>query len=387
MTTILELVLALSILWLGYAYFGYPILLWILARRQTPPQADHAHYEPTVTVITAAFNEAAVIGETIRNKLALEYPADKLDIIVVSDESTDGTDEIVNELADANPGRLRLIQQCPRQGKTSGLNLAVPEAGGEILVFADANSLYEPQAVRSLVGNFADPEIGYVTGKMVYSNPDGSVTGDGCTTYMRYENLLRSWETRVGSVVGVDGGVDAVRKSLYRPMSADQLPDFVLPLRVVEQGYRVAYEPSAVLRESALSSSGQEYRMRVRVTLRALWALYDLRHLFNPFRDARFSWQLTSHKLLRYLAFIPQIAAFLSNGLLAITHAGYRGLFIAQVLFYMMAGIGYLISNRNVSFAAATVPYYFSLLNLACLHAFGKFIRGQKQVLWQPRTG
>ena len=127
--------------------------------------------------------------------------------------------------------------------------------------------------------------------------------------------------------------------------------------------------------------------MRVRVTLRALWALYDLRHLFNPFLDARFSWQLTSHKLLRYLAFVPQIAAFLSNAVLAMTHAGYRALFVGQVLFYMMAGVGYLISGRNVSLAAATVPYYFSLLNLACLHAFGKFIRGQKQVLWQPRTG
>ena len=141
------------------------------------------------------------------------------------------------------------------------------------------------------------------------SIPHGSLVGDGCTAYMRYENKLRSWESAVGSVVGADGGVDAVRRSLYRPMRFDQLPDFVLPLSVVEQGYRAVYVPEAVLEEETLASEAAEYRMRVRVALRALWALWDKRALLNPVRFPLFSWQLASHKLLRYLSFAPLAAA------------------------------------------------------------------------------
>jgi cellulose synthase/poly-beta-1,6-N-acetylglucosamine synthase-like glycosyltransferase len=382
-----ETVLAVSVLWLVYAYFGYPALLWLLSSFSRRHSARDGSHEPLVTILTAAYNEAEVIGENLRNKLALDYPPEKLDIIVISDESTDGTDQIVEEIANAHPGRIQLIRQSPRQGKTSGLNLAVPRARGEILVFADANSIYDPGALRHLVAGFADPRIGYVTGKMIYTRPDGSISGDGCSTYMRYENQLRAWETRVGSVVGVDGGVDAVRKELYQPMRADQLPDFVLPLRVVEQGYRVAYEPRAILKEPSLTSSAQEYRMRVRVALRAMWAMWDLRQLFNPVQYPSFSWQLTSHKLMRYLAFLPQITAFIANGALWGVHPTYKMLFALQVAFYILAGLGHLLSSRGREFAPATVPYYFSLLNLACLHAFGRLVRGQKQVLWQPRVG
>jgi cellulose synthase/poly-beta-1,6-N-acetylglucosamine synthase-like glycosyltransferase len=261
------------------------------------------------------------------------------------------------------------------------------QAHGDIVIFADANSIYERDAIRHLVENFSDPTVGYVTGKMIYTNPDGSVTGEGCTAYMRYENRLRALETRFGSVVGVDGGIDAVRRKLYRPMRADQLPDFVLPLRVVEQGYRVVYEPRAILREPALNSADREYRMRVRVALRAIWALYDLRHLLSPARDLRFSWQLMSHKVLRYTAFVPQVLALFSNAMLWSQGSGFRWLLLAQVVFYLLAATGYAMSRRNAGFPLATVPYYLSLLNLSCAHATLKFLRGQKQVLWQPRVG
>ena len=159
------------------------------------------------------------------------------------------------------------------------------------------------------------------------------------------------------------------------------------PLRVVEQGYRVAYQPRAVLREGVVTSPDQEYRMRVRVTLRALWALWDLRGLFNPFRFPLCSWQLWSHKLLRYLAFVPQVAAFVANALLVGLHPVYLWLFVAQVAFYILAGLGFLSSRSNRPVAIATFAYYINLLNLACLHAFTKFVRGQKVVLWQPRGG
>lgn len=378
-----------SLLWwsvaaLFYIYFGYPLCLVLLAKVCPRPVARR-EATPRVTVIIPAFNEARHIAATIENKLAQDYPADSLEIIVVSDESTDGTDEIVERYVDRG---VKLIRQVPRQGKSSGLNLAAAEATGEILVFSDANSIYAPGAIRAMVANFSDERVGYVTGKMVYANADGSITGDGCSAYMRYENLMRDMETRLGSVVGVDGGVDAMRRSLFVRLNADQLPDFVTPLRVVEQGYRVVYEPTALLQEDALSEAGAEYRMRVRVSLRALWALWDMRALFAGRGGVLFAWQLLSHKLLRYLAFIPMLGAFLANALLAFGSAGFALLFLAQLGFYALAWHGYRAEQRKQGLSGVLgLPYYFSLLNLACAHAFLRFVKREKQVLWTPRVG
>ncbi|HHJ34396.1 MAG TPA: glycosyltransferase family 2 protein, partial [Gammaproteobacteria bacterium] len=270
-----------------YIYLGYPALINLLALFKTSASKDDVRGEtdglPSVSILIAAYNEEKDIKATIINKTELDYPGDRLEILVVSDESTDATDAIVKELAEESDISIRLFRQKPRRGKTSGLNMIVPEAKGEIIVFSDANSIYHKDALNRLVANFYDAEVGYVTGKMVYTNPDGSLVGDGCSSYMKYENWMRSKETILGSVVGVDGGIDAMRRGLYEPLRADQLPDFVQPLKVVEKGFRVVYEPEAILKEDALSNAASEYTMRVRVTLRALWALKDMRFLFNPF--------------------------------------------------------------------------------------------------------
>jgi cellulose synthase/poly-beta-1,6-N-acetylglucosamine synthase-like glycosyltransferase len=375
------------LLFLGvYPYAIYPVLVKLLGRISPRPVHSDDSFRPRVTVLTAAYNEAAHIEATVRNKLQQAYPPDLLDVIVVSDESMDGTDAIVEAIASQDP-RVRLLRQVPRQGKTAGLNLAMPEARGEIVIFADANSIYRPDTIAKLVSNFADPAVGYVTGKMVYVNPDGSLVGDGCSAFMRYENSLRAAETAVGSVVGVDGGVDAVRRSLYRPMRADQLPDFVLPLTVVEQGYRVVYEPAAVLTEDTLTTQGSEYRMRVRVALRALWALWDKRGLLNPLRSGLFAWQLGSHKLLRYLSFLPLAGAIILNWLLLDRGLIYVAGAAGQVLFALFVGVA--IAGPGVLRRSALGRYclYFALLNWASAVALTRFLRGHKQVLWQPRVG
>jgi len=341
-------------------------------------------YEPSVTILIAAYNEARHIQATIENKLALDYPKVKLEIIVISDGSEDGTDEIVKGFASRG---VRLIRQEPRNGKTSALNLAVPHARGEILVFSDANSLYAPEALRRLMRNFADSQVGYVTGKMVYSNPDGTTVGDGCSAYMKYENFLRVFETQAGSIVGVDGGIDAVRKVLYRSMRADQLPDFVLPLMVVEQGYRVVFEPRALLKEETLKSSGDEYRMRVRVSLRALWALWDMRKLLNPKRYGMFSFQLLSHKVLRYLGILFMIGAYISNALIMTKARLFRIVFLLQTIFYGAALAGHMLEKRGIFSRVLYIPYYFCLINIATGYALIRFLRREKQVLWTPRKG
>lgn len=377
----METLFWISAAWIAYVYAGYPLLAWLLSAL-AGRRVRKGEITPRVTVLTAAYNEAACIGRTVRNKLEQDYPADFLDVIVVSDESADGTDEIVGSLGP----RVQLIRQSPRAGKTAALNLAVARAAGEILVFADANSMYAPDTIRRLVSNFADPAVGYVTGKMVYVNEDGSLVGDGCSAYMKYENWLRASESGLAAVIGVDGGVDAVRRSAYRPMRADQQPDFVLPLSVAGQGYRVVYEPAAQLHESALSEHGAEYRMRVRVTLRALWALWDMRHLMNPLRHGLLAFQIISHKLLRYLAFVPLVTAFVISWSLAASDGLMLLAALLQTLAYGLAAVGWQGRGQNRSFLIG-FPYYFVLLNMACAQAVIKFIGGQRQAIWAPRTG
>jgi len=369
-----------------YPYLIYPVAVAFLGRLTNRVVRRDDAYTPHVTVITAAFNEEAHIGATVENKLRQDYPPERLDMIVVSDASADRTDEIVRGFAERDP-RVQLLRNEARAGKTSGLNLAIPRARGEIVVFADANSLYRPDAIAKLVRNFADPQVGYVTGSMRYVSADGSMVGDGCSAYMRYENALRLAETRLGSIVGVDGGVDAIRRNLYQPMRADQLPDFVAPLSVAEQGFRVIYEPDAVLTEETLSVQSQEYRMRVRVALRAFWALWDKRTLLNPFRFGLYAWQLWSHKLLRYLSFVPLAAAMALNWVLLPQGGVYALGAVAQVLFGILC-VAAVAGVRGVGQLSATrYCFYFFLLNWASAVAFVRFIRGQKQVLWQPRVG
>src|SRR6185437_1903068 len=294
-----------------YPYAIYPLCVAFL--RAIRPRTVHSDtITPTVTVVISAYNEVPYIEATVRNKLAQDYPEALLDVMVASDASNDGTDEVLSQLARQEP-RVTFFRQEPRGGKTAALNALVQRARGDIIVFSDANSMYDANTVRSLVAPFADRTVGYATGRMLYVDAQGSLVGDGCSAYMHYENRLRAWESAIGSVVGVDGGVDAMRRCLYVPMRADQLPDFVLPLAVVEQGHRVVYAPQAVLKEEALSSESAEYRMRIRVALRALWALWDKRALLNPMRFPLFSWQLVSHKLLRYLSVLPLTLAAVLN--------------------------------------------------------------------------
>ena len=381
-----EFVFCISLAVVAYVYIGYlasAVLLAKILNRNVSKQ----DIEPSVTVVISAFNEEQEIEQTILNKLAQDYQAGRLEVIVVSDGSVDRTDDIVRELVDRSDGRLRFLRQEPRQGKTQALNLAIQNVTTDIVVFADANSIYAPNTIRMLVRNFADPTVGYVTGRMVYTNPADSGVGEGSGTYISYENVLRVIETKLGSIVGVNGGIDAIRKNLYVPMRADQLPDFVLPLSVVENGKRVVFEPEAVVYEQTLANAADEFRMRVRVSLRALWALYDKRRLLNPLHNGLYAWQLISHKVMRYVAFLPLFGLLLSNLFITSVHPFYFGFLILQLVVYTFAVLGHFLRNRTIRMAELLVPYYFFILNAACGLAFWKFINGKKMVLWKPREG
>jgi len=363
-----------------WVYAGYPLLLWVMSRVSTRRTVSHREIEPTVTLIISAFNEGKVIRRKLENCLSLDYPRPRLEIIVVSDCSTDDTDKIVQEYE--NTG-VRLIRMPERGGKTRGLNYAVPRAAGEIVIFSDANAMYDPLVVRNLVRNFADPNVGCVTGESRYEVDGATDSTASENLYWRYELAIKRLESAAGSLVGGDGAIYAIRKNLFRPMRPADLSDFVNPLQITAQGYRNVYEPEAISMESGAETFDQEFRRKVRIVNRAWRGLWRVRVVLNPFRYGFFTVQVVSHKLLRWLVPVFMAGALVSGLFLMHRSALYASLGIAQLAFYLLAILGWLQSNRSSISRLFYVPYYFCLVNYASLLGILNYYRGQTFTMWQ----
>ena len=372
----------LAIFMILYPIIIYPSLVWFLGLIW-PRLVKRGSWLPSVTVLVPAHNEAQNIAATIRNKLEQDYPRDRLEIIVISDGSTDCTEDIVCEFCSQN---VRLIRREQREGKAAALNEGVRYARGEILVFSDANSLFSPDAIRRMMENLADSEIGYVTGQLAYRIQSVGTVGSGCSGYMKYENALRTLETRVGSIIGVSGGVDAIRRELYQNVPKQLITDFVLPLHVISTKHRVVYDDRAHSSEVANSELGSEFRMRVRVALRALQGITYMRRLCNPFRYPWAAFSLISHKVIRYCIFLFLIIAFLTN-LVLVTNPGYAALFIAQLIGYLLALVGWKKGLPKLVNKLTFIPSYFLVTNAAFAVAAIKFLQGKTMATWQPRGG
>jgi cellulose synthase/poly-beta-1,6-N-acetylglucosamine synthase-like glycosyltransferase len=380
--TMTEIVFWVSVFMIVYPYIIYPALIAVFGLLRPRPVRGSS-WTPLVTVLIPAYNEASCIAATVANKLDQEYPAGHLQIIVVSDGSTDGTDEIVRGFAS---GGVELIRRNPREGKAAALNEAVRHAKGDIIVFSDANSLFAKEAIRRIVENFADREVGYVTGKLQFRTLGPNVSGSGISAYMKYENALRTLETRCGSIIGVNGGVDAIRRDLYTDIPRQLITDFVLPLHVISTGHRVIYDERVCSVEVANKELGSEFRMRVRVALRGLQGLAYMRRLLNPMRYPGPAFSLISHKVLRYLAFLFLPVALVTNIMLSGVPI-YAGLLGAQVLIYGLSLIGLWHNLPRFAHRLTAVPTYFLLTNVAFTLAALKFLRGEKMATWQPRAG
>lgn len=365
-----------------YPLIGYPLVLCVIAALRSRVVARH-EWDPQVTVLIPAYNEAGCIAATIQNKLEQDYPAAKLQIIVVSDASSDGTDGIVESFA---PRGVELLRQATRQGKAAGLNEAVRHARGEILVFSDANSEFAPDAVRRLVENFADSQVGYVTGRLQYTHAE-EISGLGSSGYMRYENWLRRLETRVDSVIGVNGGVDAMRRKLYAAVPVDQITDFVLPLQVIAAGFRVVFDERARSREQANQEMGAEFRMRVRVALRALRGIVYARAALSFVRRPLPAFCILSHKILRYVGFLFLAGALMLNVLLATRSNLFALLLLAQSMLYLLALIGLARGLPRALQTLTALPTYFLMSNVAFAVAALRFARGDTLAIWKPRAG
>lgn len=366
-----------------YVYAGYPLLLGLAsllgARRPVRP----GDFEPVVTLIISAFNEADVIAEKLRNSLAIDYPREKLDIVVISDASDDGTDEIVWQFASQG---VRLLRMSDRGGKTLGLNAGVKGARGDVVVFSDANAMYVPDAIRKMVRNFADQEVGAVVGESTYAHAEGGAQQSE-SLYWKYETGIKRLETQIGSTVGGDGAIYAIRRSLYREMRADALSDFVNPMQIVMSGYRCIYEPEARSVEEAAEGFEKEFRRKVRIVNRAWRATWTLPALLNPLRFGWFSWQLVSHKLLRWLMPLFLVGFLIVNALLLDRGPLYSWVLAAQAALYFLALLGYFARRRASLPRVIYVPYYFCLVNIASARGIIEAYRGRTYTTWTtPRT-
>lgn len=374
----LELIFWLCAAVVFYVYVGYPLLLKLVHMLVGRTPVHEPTLEPPLTLVISAFNEEASIREKLDNTLQLDYPPARLQVLVVSDASDDRTDDIVREYA---PRGVTLLRMPERGGKTVGLNAALREASGEVVVFSDANAMYLRDALRRLAAPFADPAVGAVVGESTYHDSETASEASE-SLYWKYETAIKQLESETGSVVGGDGAIYAIRRSLYVPMRADALSDFVNPLQIVKSGHRCLYEPAAQSVEKAAEGFDREFRRKVRIVNRAWRAMLSMPELLNPFRYGFFAFKLISHKLLRWLAPLFLLLLLVSSAVLAGRSPLYAWALAAQLAFYALALAGHLLRKRERMPRLLSVPYYFSMVNIASARGILEAFKGETYTTW-----
>ena len=361
-----------------YTFFGYPLLLLAVApfrRRTVPDPAER----PSVSVLIAAYNEQASIRRKVEETLAQKYPAGKLEVLVVSDGSTDGTDEIVKQIDDP---RVRLLRVTGRRGKTYAQNEGVRECRGEIIVFSDATTVYHPESLHFLTSRYQDPSVGAVSGRYKYFDASGvSPTGLGSIAFWNYENLIKKLQSDIYSLTGCSGCIYSLRKSLYTPLPAAMLSDMVEPLCVLAQGYRIHFEDRAYAYEETTETSTQEFRMRVRIVTRGLSAVAYMSDLLKFWKHRWISFQLLSHKVLRWFVWLFLLGMFFSN-LALLDQPLYRITFLLQCAFYVMAALSPVLRFHTL-WKPLGIPLYFCTLHSAAMLGVYEFARGKRYVVWE----
>lgn len=369
-----------SIFAIFYAYFGYPIALSIIALfKPRQPYEPYEPYEPMVSLLISAYNEEGIIKEKLKNALSLDYPANKLEIIVISDASEDKTDEYVEDFFGKG---IRLLRQEIRQGKTAALNMAVPQARGEIIVFSDANSMYDRSAIKNLVKNFKNPVIGFVTGRTKYVSNHGSSATESTSLYNKIEQFTKGLESKIGSCVGADGAIFAIRKELYKPLKSYDINDFVIPLKIIEQGYQGILENEVFCIEETPRDTKGEFNRQVRITNRTIRAMVNNKALLNPIKFPLFSIELISHKIIKFMLPFFMVIVFVTNCFLVATGFFYYLILALQVFFYILAYWGYMDKQAQNKNRLASMPYAFSMVSLAILLGWIKYFSGETYSTW-----
>lgn len=374
-----------------YAYIGYGILLFVLVRlkrlfsKKASAKFDET-YEPDVTLFIAAYNEKDFISEKIKNSKELDYPADKLHIVWVTDGSDDGTPDELRKYEGI------IVHHLPeRNGKIGAMNRGMKFVETPIVVFCDANTMLGKESIRRIVRLFSNPKVGCVSGeKRIFSKEKDAAAGAGEGLYWKYESTLKKWDAELYSVVGAAGELFAIRTELFQEVERDTLlDDFIISLRVAQNGYTIQYDPDAYAIESASANVKEELKRKVRISAGGIQSVIRLRSLLNIFKYRTLSFQYISHRVLRWTLAPLSLLLMIPVGLLLAIDQGivatefYTILFWLQILFYLAALLGWYLENRSIKVKLLFVPYYFFIMNLSVFLGFFRYMKKAQSVNWE----
>ena len=384
----MEVLLWLSLFIVFYAFFGYGILLFIIIKikrklRGMPviPVVAPANL-PTCTLVIAAYNEEGFIIEKIKNTLELEYPAGKLDLLFITDGSSDRTPELV-----AAYPQIRLMHSPDRKGKIAAVHRAMDTVSTEVVVFTDANTYLNPDALLKICRHYADARVGAVAGekRIKVDTTADATAGEGF--YWKYESKLKAWDAELYSVVGAAGELFSIRTALYQPVSPNAiLDDFMISLLVAQNGYRVLYEPEAYATETSSENVKEELKRKIRIAAGGIQSIVWLKGLLNPFRQPLLSFQYISHRVLRWTVTpFLMIFALVLNIVIVINGAPmlYHWLAIGQILFYGASLLGWLLERREIKVKILFIPYYFCMMNYAVIRGIFRYLAGTQSAAWE----
>ncbi len=385
----MKILLWLSLFIVFYAFAGYGILLFGLVKlkrifkgRPIVPVIDETTL-PSCSLVIAAYNEEGFIIEKIKNTLELQYPADKLELIFITDGSSDRTPELV-----AAYPQIKLLHSPERRGKIAAVHRAMDTVTTEIVVFTDANTYLNPDALLNICRHYADAKVGAVAGeKRVQVDETADATaGEGF--YWKYESKLKAWDSELYSVVGAAGELFSIRKNLYQPVSPNAiLDDFMISLLVAQKGYRVVYEPEAYASETSSANVKEELKRKIRIAAGGIQSIVWLKSLLNPFPQPLLSFQYISHRVLRWtvVPFLMILALILNAAIVAqgASSTVYQALLAAQVLFYAASLTGWLLERKEIKIKALFIPYYFCMMNYAVIRGIFRYFAGTQSAAWE----
>jgi biofilm PGA synthesis N-glycosyltransferase PgaC len=369
-----------------YTFAGYGIFLYFLikikrtikGRPVIPPIKDELL--PECTLVVAAYNEELFIVDKITNSLKLNYPKGKLKLLFITDGSSDKTPAIISKYP-----QIQLLHQPQRAGKIAAVHRAMAFVNTDIAVFTDANTFLNADAIIKICRHYVDKTVGCVAGEkrvQIDENADASAAGEGF--YWKYESALKKWDSELYSVVGAAGELFSVRRSLYQNVPADTvLDDFMISMLIASKGYRIVYEPEAFAIETASENVSEELKRKIRIAAGGIQSILRLKQLFNPFKYPVLSFQYISHRVLRWtvtpflLILMFVLNAFLPNNAL------YNSIFAAQILFYLLAFLGFIMEKRQIRIKALFVPYYFCVMNYAVLMGIIRYFTKKQSAIWE----
>jgi len=365
-----------------YSYFIYPLIVALVVRTfGARPVAARDGYTPTVSVVISVYNEEAVLPEKLRNLEATAYPREKLRILFGSDCSTDGTNRLL--AAWDHPGKT-VVEFSARRGKGPVLNDLVRAAASDVVVFSDANTMYEPVTIARLVRSLADPGVGAVCGELRLVPEGSDAGGSGEVSYWSYENWLKRNESDLFTLLGATGGVYAIRRELFVPLPDHKsvTDDFLIPLKIVMKGYRVIFSRDALAYEKTSGSMKGEFRRKARIGAQNFAGIAEFAPLLLPWTGFT-SFALWSHKLIRWFVPFFAIIAFAATAVLASASTFFTVVFAMEIAFVAIAAAGFIADSSHVRLGAAGLPYYFMAMNAALLIGFFRYLFGRQRTTWE----